>query len=260
MMVAASARQQLEHDLRQAIDRNEFELYYQPFVNARDERVCGAEALLRWQHPRNGLVAPMDFIPLAEETGLIELIGQRVLYDACAEAARWPSHLRVAVNLSPVQFTRGDVVETVAQALATSGLPPARLELEITETVFLDGGEANISVMKRLKALGVSISLDDFGTGYSSLSYLARFPFDKVKIDKSFTLNLTTRPDCAAIIASVMTLARCLNVTTTAEGVETRRQYELVRGAGVTYCQGYLFGRPCPPKELGFLGMKQAAA
>ena len=252
LMEIANARQRLEADLRDAITNNEFELHYQPIVEIRTRKIVGAEALIRWRHPRLGLIAPMQFIPLAEETGLIERIGEWVLRHACVEATSWPEPVWVAVNLSPAQFRKGELLESVKRALAESGLPPRRLELEITESVFLAGAEENISLVKKMKALGVSIALDDFGTGYSSLSYLTTFPFDKVKIDKSFITNMTKRSDCAAVIASVMTLTRCLDVTTTAEGLETRQQLELLRAAGVDYGQGFLFGHPVPANELDF--------
>ncbi|NJO53540.1 MAG: EAL domain-containing protein [Bacteroidales bacterium] len=252
LMEVADARQRLDSELRHAIANDEFVLHYQAIVDARTQRICGAEALVRWRHPRRGLVPPLDFIPFAEESGLIEQIGRWVLHRACIEAATWPDDTMVAVNLSPAQFRRADPIEMIRQALADSGLPARRLEIEITENVFLTGAEDNIALVRQMKELGVSIALDDFGTGYSSLSYLTTFPFDKVKIDRSFTMNMTKRADCAAVIASVITLTRCLGVATTAEGVENRAQLELLRGAGVDYCQGYLFGRPAPASALDF--------
>jgi diguanylate cyclase (GGDEF)-like protein len=250
LMHVATARQQFEAELREAIAKDQFVLHYQPIIDVRTRRISGAEALVRWRHPRRGLVPPSDFIPLAEETGLIEQIGQWVLRQACREAAAWPDDVTVAVNLSSAQFCQTDLAEVIRQALVETGLSPKRLEIEITENVFLAGGEDNIAMMRQIKALGVSIVLDDFGTGYSSLSYLTTFPFDKVKIDRSFTVNMTKRPDCAAVIASVITLTRCLGVTTTAEGVENRAQFELLCGAGIDFCQGYLFGRPTPAAGL----------
>ncbi|NJL07771.1 MAG: EAL domain-containing protein [Methylacidiphilales bacterium] len=252
LMEVADARQRLDSELRHAIANDEFELHYQAIVDARTRRICGAEALVRWRHPRRGLVPPLDFIPFAEESGLIEQIGRWVLHRACIEAATWPDDTVVAVNLSPAQFRRADPIGMIRQALADSGLPARRLEIEITENVFLTGAEDNIALVRQMKELGVSIALDDFGTGYSSLSYLTTFPFDKVKIDRSFTMNMTKRADCAAVIASVITLTRCLGVATTAEGVENRAQFELLRGAGIDYCQGYLFGRPAPAGALDF--------
>ncbi|BBF94257.1 bifunctional diguanylate cyclase/phosphodiesterase [Blastochloris tepida] len=263
LMEVADARQRLDSELRHAIANGEFELHYQAIIDARTRRVCGAEALVRWRHPRRGLVPPLEFIPFAEESGLIEQIGQWVLRRACVEARGWPDDTVVAVNLSPVQFRRADPVAMIRQALADSGLPARRLEIEITENVFLTGAEDNIATVRRMKELGVSIALDDFGTGYSSLSYLTTFPFDKVKIDRSFTMNMTKRADCAAVIASVITLTRCLGVATIAEGVESHAQLELLRGAGVDFCQGYLFGRPAPAADLDFsrpAAAKQAGA
>ncbi|MGO3929838.1 putative bifunctional diguanylate cyclase/phosphodiesterase [Rhodopseudomonas pseudopalustris] len=255
----ANARQQLEGELRQAILHREFDLYYQPQVDARSGRVIGAEALLRWRHPRRGFVPPSEFIPIAEETGLIEKLGEWVLTEATTEAIRWPAPIKLAINLSPIQLTRGKLVDTVTQALRFSGLPPGRLEVEITETVFLEDEVNNLAVIRQLRALGVSVALDDFGTGYSSLSYLTRFPFDQIKIDKFFSMNLIDRRDCAAIVSSVITLARGLGISTVAEGVETVRQFELLREAGVDYFQGYLFGPPVPASALDF-GTAQAVA
>ena len=250
LMHVATARQQFETELREALANDEFVLHYQPIVDVRTRRISGAEALVRWHHPRRGLVPPLDFIPLAEETGLIEQIGQWVLHQACREASAWPDDVTVSVNLSPAQVRQTGLVEAIRQALAESGLPAKRLEIEITENVFLAGDQDNIATVTEIKALGVSIALDDFGTGYSSLSYLTTFPFDKVKIDRAFTTNMTKRADCAAVIASVVTLTRSLGVTTTAEGVESRAQFELLCGAGVDFCQGYLFGRPTPAAGL----------
>ncbi|ABD04902.1 diguanylate cyclase/phosphodiesterase with GAF sensor [Rhodopseudomonas palustris HaA2] len=248
----ANARQQLEGELRQAILNREFDLYYQPQVEARSGRVIGAEALLRWRHPRRGFVPPSEFIPVAEETGLIEKLGEWVLKEAAAEAIRWPAPIKLAINLSPVQLSRGNLTDTVTQALRLSGLPPERLEVEITENVFLEDEVNNLAVIRQLRSLGVSVALDDFGTGYSSLSYLTRFPFDQIKIDKFFSMNLIERSDCATIVSSVITLARGLGISTVAEGVETVRQFELLREAGVDYFQGYLFGHPVPASALNF--------
>ena len=198
------------------------------------------------------MVPPDKFIPLAEETGLIVPLGEWVLRKACFDAAAWPDHLKVAVNLSSVQFRKSDLKAVVDNALADSGLPPRRLELEVTETVLLQNNEANTSILHQFRAKGISIALDDFGTGYSSLSYLQSFPFDKIKIDRSFVANLTSRADCAAIISAVTGLARSLDIQTTAEGVETKEQALLLRAAGCGQMQGYLFGRPRPVHELGF--------
>ena len=250
MTEEVDARHQLENDLRGAIARNELELFYQPIIDVKTGKISGAEALARWRHPQRGLVLPDQFIPLAEETGLIAPIGERVLQTACSAAAAWPSHLKVAVNLSALQFRKKNLFDVILCALVDSGLAPDRLELEITESVLLESDTDPWAVIRRLKNIGVSIALDDFGTGYSSLSYLAKFPFDKIKIDKSFTQNLTKRAECAAIISSVRALGVGLNMLTVAEGVETEQQLGILRAAGVDLAQGYLFGRPCPAAEL----------
>ncbi|ALK10169.1 EAL domain-containing protein [Blastochloris viridis] len=249
LMNVASARQQFEGELREALVKGEFELHYQPIVNIRRRRISGAEALVRWRHPHRGLLMPGDFIPVAEEAGLIEPIGSWVLRQACRDAAAWPEDTTLSVNLSPSQFHQPDLAEAIAQTLAETGFPPERLEIEITENVFL-AGQDNVNEVSRIKALGVSIALDDFGTGYSSLSYLTTFPFDTVKIDRSFTLNMAKRPDSAAVVSSMITLTRCLGVATAAEGVETRQQFELLCEAGIDFCQGFLFGRPEPAAAL----------
>jgi diguanylate cyclase (GGDEF)-like protein len=248
---AANVRNALETDLRHAVVQREFVLHYQPILNARTGLVDGAEALIRWPHP-NGWIAPDRFIPLAEESGLIGEIGQWVLRTACSEAASWPARAKVAVNISAVQLRDPMIVDYVICALAESGLAPERLELEITETALIDRGVECREVLKQFKALGVTIALDDFGTGYSSLSQLTMFPFDKIKIDKSFTSNMTSRADCAAVIAGVLALANSLEIATTAEGVETRQQYRLLKLAGVSSLQGYLIKRPGPASELDF--------
>jgi diguanylate cyclase (GGDEF)-like protein len=253
MTVEADARHQLESELREALLRNEFELHYQPVIDTETREPRGAEALVRWRHPRRGLIAPEHFIPLAEDTGLIVQLGAWIIGKACADAASWPADIRLAVNLSPVQFRKGDLFDIILCALVDSELPPERLELEITESVLLEN-EANYRVMlQQLKNIGVAIVLDDFGTGYSSLAYLTNFPVDKIKIDKSFTQGLSQRAECAAVVSSVVTLAHGLNIATTAEGVETEEQFELLRAAGVPLMQGYLFGRPCPMSELAFV-------
>ena len=252
MGAAADARLALENELRRAIVQNEFELHYQPIIDTRTRRICCAEALIRWRHPTKGLIPPDRFIPLAEDTGMITQIGMWVLRTACADAALWPEHVKVAVNLSPVQFRKMDLADDVMQALAETGLPPQRLEIEITETALIESASECLRALHRFKNAGISIALDDFGTGYSSLSQLTMFPFDKIKIDKSFTQNLTKRAECAAIISAALTLAQSLDLTTTAEGVETNEQYKLLRLAGVTSLQGYLFKRPCPVSEIDF--------
>ena len=255
------ARRMLELDLRKAFSNGEFELYYQPLVNLRTNAVSGFEALLRWRHPERGLVAPGEFIPLTEEIGLIVPLGEWVLREACAQAAKWPEPLKVAVNLSPAQFRNRGVVNAVLTALAHSRLPASRLELEITESVLLGESEANLATLHQLREIGVRISMDDFGTGYSSLSYLRSFPFDKIKIDRSFVSELTERPDCLAIIRAVAGLGTSLGIATTAEGVETPEQLAQVRAEGCTEVQGYLFSAPRPAAELGeFMTFDRLAA
>jgi diguanylate cyclase (GGDEF)-like protein/PAS domain S-box-containing protein len=253
-VMAEQARQRydLELDLRNAIERNEFELHYQPLVDTATREVRGLEALIRWRHPEHGIIMPREFIPIAENTGLIVPLGESILRQACADAASWPAGIKVSVNLSPVQFGKGNIVETTARVLLQTGLAPERLELEITESVLLRDDEPNVSKLHQLKALGVSIVLDDFGTGYSSLSYLRMFPFDKIKIDRSFVAEIATRSDCAAIVTAIIGLARCLDMVTTAEGVETNEQFELLRIAGCGQMQGYLFGVPVPISKLAF--------
>jgi len=243
------ARRLLELDLRKAFSQGEFELYYQPLVDLERGEVSCFEALLRWRHPQRGLVLPGEFVPLAEEIGLIVPLGDWVIRQACAQAATWPGDIKVAVNLSPVQFRNRNLVQTVVSALAWSQLPASRLELEITETVLLSENEANLAILHQLRALGVSISMDDFGTGYSSLSYLRSFPFDKIKIDRSF-VDGADRPDCMAIIRAVTGLGASLGIATTAEGVETRDQLDRLRAEGCTEVQGYLLSPPRPASEL----------
>jgi EAL domain-containing protein (putative c-di-GMP-specific phosphodiesterase class I) len=205
---------------------------------------------VRWLSPTRGLVMPDQFIPLAEETGLIVSLGEWILQRACADAANWPSDIKVAVNLSPVQLAQPDLFQSVQRALTETALPPKRLELEITETALFKNDADSVKLIRKLKKLGISISLDDFGTGYSSLSYLTMLPFDKIKIDRSFTMNMTKRADCAAIVAAVVALGQSLNTQTVAQGVETEQQLAILRAAGVTMVQGYLFGIPCPVSAL----------
>ncbi|OPY94961.1 histidine kinase [Bradyrhizobium sacchari] len=250
MSAELEARNTLEGDLRDAIARCQLEVHYQPFVDATSGARRGFEALVRWRHPSRGLIPPDQFIPLAEETGLIVPLGEYVLRRACADAAGWPSDLMVAVNLSPIQFKEAELFEMICAALADSGLSPERLEIEITESVLLERGVENHAFMERLKGIGVELALDDFGTGYSSLSYLTAFPFDKIKIDKSFIRNLTHQPRSSAIISSIVTLARGLDMSVTAEGVETSEEFERLRALGVNFAQGYLFGRPQPVDEI----------
>ncbi|HEU5275110.1 MAG TPA: EAL domain-containing protein [Xanthobacteraceae bacterium] len=244
------ARRLLDLDLRAALARDEFELYYQPLVDLQAAELNGFEALLRWKHPVRGMVSPADFIPLAEEIGVITSIGAWVLKQACAEAARWPSHLTIAVNLSPVQFKNRALVLDVIAALGASGLAANRLELEITEAVMLQDTEATLATLRQLKDLGVHISMDDFGTGYSSLSYLRKFPFDKIKIDQSFVRDLESRPESMAIVRAVAGLGSTLGIPTTAEGVETLDQLKAVKAEGCTQVQGFLIGKPQPASQI----------
>lgn len=252
------ARHALELDLRKAIKNGEFELYYQPITNVKTGQIASCEALIRWHHPERGMIPPLDFIPIAEETGLIVQVGEWVLRQACAEAMRWPKHITIAVNLSPAQFKSRNLVPMVVSALATSGLPAARLELEITELVLLQDNEGAFAVLHQLRDLGIKIAMDDFGTGYSSLGYLRSFPFDKIKIDQSFIRDLPTKQDSVAIIRAVVGLSSSLGITTTAEGVETKEQLASVTAEGCNEVQGYLFSRPQPAAEVQRILREQA--
>jgi diguanylate cyclase (GGDEF)-like protein len=250
-------RRTLELELRTAFSKGEFELYYQPMVDQRSGDISGFEALLHWPHRERGMVSPADFIPLAEEIGLIIPMGEWVLRTACAEAMTWPLPVKVAVNLSPVQFKSRNLVQAVKTSLAYSRLPAGRLELEITESAFLGERDANLATLNQLRALGVHISLDGFGTGYSSLSFLRSFPLDKIKIDQSFVRELAERPDCMAIIRAVADIGTSLGIKTTAEGVETREQFERLRGVGCTEMQGYLFGPARPASEVAMVMLRK---
>jgi len=241
---AARVRRQIEIDLRRALHRGELQMHYQPIIEKAGNRISGYEALIRWQHPERGAIPPIDFIPIAEETGLIHELGARALNLACQEAATWTNGETIAVNLSPIQFKSSELVSMVALALADSGLRAERLELEITESVLLDNSDGNIRTLKALKKLGVRISLDDFGTGYSSLSYLRSFPFDKIKIDKSFVQEIGQSREAIAIIRAITGLSSSLLIETTAEGVETEEQLRRLMEEGCSHFQGYLFGRP----------------
>ncbi|MFC7738860.1 putative bifunctional diguanylate cyclase/phosphodiesterase [Roseomonas sp. GCM10028921] len=243
-------RRKLELDLRGAAVRGEFELYYQPLVHLQSNEVSGFEALLRWRHPVQGLISPAEFVPLAEEIGLIAQIGAWVLRTACSEAAGWPADKRVAVNLSPVQFKHAGLVQDVKDALQISRLAPSRLELEITETSMLEDTEATLKALNELRSLGVRIAIDDFGTGYSSLSYLRRFPFDKIKVDQSLVRDIAEKTDAALIVRAVMGLGHSLGMATTIEGVETFEQLEKLRHEGCSEVQGYYFGRPRPASDV----------
>ncbi|NIX75665.1 putative bifunctional diguanylate cyclase/phosphodiesterase [Microvirga terricola] len=261
MDVQLQARRVLELDLRKALANGEFEPFYQPQVNIASSEISGFEALLRWRHPERGLIPPGEFIPIAEDTGLIAPLGEWVLAKACKDAMTWPGNLKVAVNLSPVQFRNKGLVTSVVNALSASGLAPDRRELEITESVLLQDNDATLTILHELRGLGVRIALDDFGTGYSSLSYLRSFPFDKIKIDQSFVRELSTRADCLAIVQSITRLGESLGMSTTAEGVETEDQFVQLRAAGCTEVQGYYFGFPKPLKELVFsLAPRQLSA
>ena len=220
----------LETDLRKAIADGALEVYYQPCVSLQSNRITGCEALVRWRHPERGMISPAEFIPIAEETGLINELGEWVLATACAEATTWPDDVKLAVNVSPVQFRSGTLALKIVAALAASGLPASRLELEITEAVLIRDDDAALEILHQLRAIGVRIALDDFGTGYSSLSYLQRFPFDKIKIDRCF-VNDIAEPGGSSIVQAVVNIAAARHMTTTAEGVETQRQQELLRGA-----------------------------
>jgi diguanylate cyclase (GGDEF)-like protein len=244
------ARRSLEIDLRKAIANSEFELFYQPLVDMQTEYVTGFEALIRWHHPERGLVSPLDFITVAEETGLIVPLGDWVLRQACAEAATWPDAVKVAVNLSPIQFKNKNLLLSVVSALAASGLSPSRLELEITEAVLLQETDATLAILHELRGLGVRISMDDFGTGYSSLGYLRKFPFDKIKIDQSFIFDMSDHDDSLAIVRAVIAMGNSLGIATTAEGVETRGQFKQLKLEGCTEAQGYLFSPPKPAAEI----------
>ena len=237
-------RRRLEADLRRAITEEQFEVFYQPLIEVHHLALTGFEALVRWRHPERGLVSPADFIPMAEETGLIKTLGSWILSRACADAATWPDHLKVAVNLSPVQFVNGNLVEEIERSLAASGVAPHRLELEITESVLLQDNDATLRILHRLRDKGVRISMDDFGTGYSSLSYLRRFPFDKIKIDRSFVQNLQQGQGSIEIIRAVVGLGKALGMDVLAEGVETAQQLNILRSEGCDELQGYLFSKP----------------
>lgn len=247
--VAARQRRLVETDLRTALHLGQLQLHYQPVVDQQTSSVTGYEALLRWEHPTRGMVMPMDFIPIAEETGLIHELGTRALNLACQEAASWDSEQTVSVNLSAVQFKNGNLVHIVALALADSGLAPQRLELEITESVLLGNSEENVRTLRALKDLGVSISLDDFGTGYSSLGYLRSFPFDRIKIDKSFVHDMCDSREAMSIIRAITDLSNSLMIKTTAEGVESEEQMRRLAAEGCSHFQGYLYGRPAPASE-----------
>jgi EAL domain-containing protein (putative c-di-GMP-specific phosphodiesterase class I) len=251
---ASAERLEMETALRHAVSRNELVLHYQPSIDLASGRITAVEALVRWAHPGRGLIAPDKFIPLADETGLIGEIGHWVLQEACAQTRRWHdeglSGLKVSVNVSAVQFRQCDLVQIVGQALARTGLPPWCLDLEITETVLMQDADATIATLLGLKAMGVCISVDDFGTGYSSLAYLKRFPIDTLKIDKSFMRDVTCDEHNAAIVRTVIALAKNLDLESIAEGVETEQQVAFLRAEGCDRLQGYYFSKPLPAPAL----------
>jgi diguanylate cyclase (GGDEF)-like protein/PAS domain S-box-containing protein len=254
MLEIAHTQQSAEAELRDAIAREEFELHYQPVVDVKTRQACGVEALVRWRHPHRGLISPDQFVPLAESTGLIVPIGDWILQRACMDAASWPAHIKVAINVSPVQFKKGNLFDVILCSLVESGLSPERLELEITEASLLENQEAHLVTIRQLKNLGISIALDDFGTGYSSVTHLTRFPIDKIKIDRAVTQGIFSRRECAAVVSSALALARGLGTITTIEGIETAEQFEYMCQAGVDLAQGYLFGRPVPAAQLDLRG------
>jgi diguanylate cyclase (GGDEF)-like protein/PAS domain S-box-containing protein len=250
MDAKAQARRKIENDLRAAIQDDQLRPYYQPLIDLKTGRITGCEALVRWPHPEHGMISPGEFIPVAEDTGLINALGAQILRRACNDAARWPDEVRVAVNLSPLQFRVGNLLSVVMDALKQSGLPPRRLELEITETLLLEKSNQVLATLHALRALGVRISMDDFGTGYSSLSYLRSFPFDKIKIDQSFVRDLGANRDAQAIVSSIINLGMGLGVTITAEGVETEEELACLRNEGCHEGQGFLFSRARPNDEI----------
>jgi len=258
MNTRMQVRRDLEMDLRNALQNSEFELHYQPLVTLQTKAISAFEALLRWNHPVRGMISPAEFIPIAEETGLIIPIGEWVLNAACKESANWPDHVKVAVNLSPAQLNTRNLVKVVTDALNASGMNPQRLQLEITESVLMQNTFSTLSTLHELRKLGVQIAMDDFGTGYSSLSYLRSFPFDKIKIDQSFIQDLSKGTEPMAIVHAVAGLAKCLNMISTAEGVETQQQLEVLNAIGCTEMQGYLFSRPQPAREVAKFFLEHA--
>jgi diguanylate cyclase (GGDEF)-like protein/PAS domain S-box-containing protein len=260
MDARAQSRRKTEIDLRAAIQNDVLRPHYQPLIDLASGRITGLEALVRWPHPERGMISPAEFIPVAEETGLINGVGGLMLRRACMDAAIWPDDVRVAVNLSPAQFRTGNLLSVVMDALKQSGMPPKRLELEITETLLLEKSSQVLATLHALRALGVRICMDDFGTGYSSLSYLRSFPFDKIKIDRSFVSDLAANPDAQAIIRSIVSLGKGLGVTITAEGVETEAELSCLRAEGCHEGQGFLFSRARPNAEIVVLLQAQRSA
>ncbi len=260
MNTRMQTRGELERDMRTALAKGEFELFYQPIVHLQDNTIGGFEALLRWRHPTRGMIPPADFVPVAEEIGFIIPLGEWVLRTACAEAATWPSHIKVAVNLSPIQLTNPKLVETIVGAIASARIPASRLELEITESCFLQNSSSNLSTLRRLHDLGVQFAMDDFGTGYSSLGYLLNFPFSKIKIDRNFIARLSDNGEARAIVRAIANLARDLKMAVIAEGVESEPELEQVRLLGCTDMQGYLFSPPRPRAEIHSLFLAATAS
>ncbi|WEK01361.1 MAG: EAL domain-containing protein [Candidatus Sphingomonas phytovorans] len=258
---AARKRRQLELDLREALQTGQFRLNFQPIFDLKKDRIGGFEALLRWEHPTRGNVPPIEFISVAEDTGLIVGIGEWVMHEACRHAAAWPDHVRIAVNVSPLQFRSTGFANVIFQALSRSGLAPDRLEVEITESIFLEGEQSVLALLHQLRAMGIRVALDDFGTGYSSLSYLRSFPFDKIKIDKSFVNHVADDESSAAIVRAIVDLATALHMETTAEGVEDNDQLAELRGQGCSSIQGYIFSRPVEgDKVMGLIDDRQSVA
>jgi diguanylate cyclase (GGDEF)-like protein len=260
MDLQMQTRRIMEVDMRKALPAGEFELYYQPVVNLKSNQITGFEALIRWNHPTQGMVPPIAFIPLAEEIGFIVPLGEWIIRQACATAAQWPDDLHVAVNISAVQFRNPGLMQVIVGALAASGLQPTRLEIEITETALLQNKESTLAVLHQLRALGVRIAMDDFGTGYSSLTYLQSFPFDKIKIDRSFVKDITANTGSLNIVRAVAALANGMGMTTTAEGVETREQLDAIVSEGCTEMQGYLFSKPLPAHKIERLFLSRCEA
>ena len=263
-MIKALKRLRLEGKLRRALERSEFEVHYQPQLDVRSGKVVGMEALVRWRHPEQGLISPIEFIPLAEDTGLIVSLGEWVLYTACAQSKKWQEEgfgqLSLAVNLSARQFHQSDLPSVIARILRETGLDPHFLELELTESSIMVNTEVTIQALSDIKSIGVRVALDDFGTGYSSLGYLKRLPIDVLKIDSSFVRDVTSNPDDAALVLAIITLAHNLRLLVTAEGVETVEQLELLAQLGCDMWQGYLFSKPLPaPAFREFLTDRQHA-
>jgi predicted signal transduction protein with EAL and GGDEF domain len=244
-------RRQIEIDLREAIERNDLQLHYQPIISLQRNVVTGFEALTRWRHPVKGMIPPASFIPVAEDTGLILQIGEWALREACSQAAHWPGDLKIAVNISPVQLLAPNLSDMIQRTLLETGLAPHRLELEITERIFMEDNEHTLATLRRLKEIGVRIAMDDFGTGYSSLSYLRSFPFDKIKIDRAFVSDLAAGTEHVVIVQAVISIARALGMTTTAEGVEIADQQQFLAEFGCDEAQGYLFSPAVPIEKVG---------